>query len=322
MIRRFFVAISKGSTNSIHLKLTPMNNTKLLIPLAGIAALTAFTSCDKPSSEANTAESTAVLRFSAIPDEDTTAQAERFQPLANYLSKALEVKVEFVASPNYGASVQKFRGGDIQLAWFGGVTGVQARQAVEGATAIVAGEADLSFKSYFIAHNSTGLQKSVEFPKQIGELKFTYGSQNSTSGCIMPTHFLMQASQQSPQDFFKQEFGFSGSHDKTLELVANGTFQAGALNFKTYEKAVAAGKVDPASCVVIWETPTYADYNMTAHPILDQQFGEGFIQKLQSALVNCDDPAALESLKRAKLVAVENATFEGIASVMEKVNFK
>lgn len=299
-----------------------MNMTKLLTPLAGIAVLSALPSCDTQPNESSAAESTAVLRFSAIPDEDTTAQAERFQPLADYLSKALGVKAEFVASPNYGASVQKFSGGDIQLAWFGGVTGVQARQAVSGATAIVAGEADLSFKSYFIAHNSTGLQKSTEFPQQVGDLKFTYGSQNSTSGCIMPTHFIMQASGQSPQDFFKQEFGFSGSHDKTLELVANGTFQAGALNFKTYEKAVAAGKIDPASCVVIWETPTYADYNMTAHPVLDEQFGEGFIQKLQAVLVNCDDPAALESLKRTKLVAVENDTFEGIASVMEKVNFK
>ncbi|WP_018968682.1 putative selenate ABC transporter substrate-binding protein [Rubritalea marina] len=297
---------------------------KLLLSITGAAAIASFSACNKPAEDAaaSTSENTPVLRFSAIPDEDTTAQAQRFQPLADYLSKALEVQVEFVASPNYGASVQKFSGGDIQLAWFGGVTGVQARQAVDGAQAIVAGSADLNFKSYFIAHNSTGLQKSDTFPSDISKLKFTYGSQNSTSGCIMPTHFLMEASGQSPQAFFTQEFGFSGSHDKTLELVANGTFQAGALNFKTYEKAVAAGKVDPASCVVIWETPTYADYNMTAHPVLNEQFGEGFIKKLQQALINCDDQAALNALKRAQLVPVENATFDGIASVMEKVSFK
>jgi phosphonate transport system substrate-binding protein len=263
-----------------------------------------------------------VLRFSAIPDEDTTAQDARFKPVADYLAKKLNIKVEFVASPNYGASVQKFAGGDIQLAWFGGVTGVQARQRVKGAQAIVSGEADLAFKSYFIAHTSTGLTKSDEFPTAIKDLKFTYGSQNSTSGCIMPTHFLMEASGKTPQDFFTQEFGFSGSHDKTAELVNAGTFQAGALNFKTYEKGIASGKLSKEKCVVIWETPTYADYNMTAHPVLDKQFGEGFIKKLQKALVECDDEAALAALKREKLVAVENSTFDGIASVMAKVNFK
>lgn len=292
----------------------------LMSVLFGSAALVTFTSCNK--TEEIPANETAVLRFSAIPDEDTTAQQARFQPVADYLTKELGIKVEFVASPNYGASVQKFTGGDIQLAWFGGVTGVQARQAVSGAEAIVAGQADLNFKSYFIANTSTGLTRSDEFPTAINDLKFTYGSQNSTSGCIMPTHFIMEASGKSPQDFFSSEFGFSGSHDKTAELVNNGTFQAGALNFKTFDKAIASGAISESNCVVIWETPTYADYNMTAHPVLNDLFGEGFVAKLQQALIECDDPAALNALKREKLVKVNNETFAGIASVMEKVNFK
>jgi len=292
--------------------------------LLGVAALTALSSCNSSTEDTDNQEpqNNAVLRFSAIPDEDTTAQAARFQPVADYLSNKLGIQVEFVASPNYGASVQKFSGGDIQLAWFGGVTGVQARQAVDGAEAIVSGQADLSFKSYFIAHTSTGLTKTEDFPTSIKELKFTYGSQNSTSGCIMPTHFLMEASGQTPQEFFTSAFGFSGSHDKTAELVNNGTFQAGALNFKTYDKAIASGKISKENCVVIWETPTYADYNMTAHPVLNEQFGEGFIAKLQQALIECDDAAALTALKRDKLVKVNNETFAGIAKVMEKVNFK
>lgn len=284
--------------------------------LLGAAALTLFPSFDMASAQSK------VLRFSAIPDEDTTAQEARFKPVADYLSKELDIKVEFVASPNYGASVQKFVGGDILLGWFGGVTGVQARERVKGAKAIVSGEADLAFKSYFIAHTSTGLTKSNEFPTAIKDLKFTYGSQNSTSGCIMPTHFLMEATGKTPQDFFSKEFGFSGSHDKTAELVNAGTFQVGALNFKTYEKGIASGKLDKEKCIVIWETPTYADYNMTAHPALDKIFGDGFINKLQKTLVECDDEAALAALKRKKLVAVENSTFDGIASVMKKVNFK
>jgi len=290
----------------------------ILTATLGVAALTSFTSCGKKE-EATTTDK--VLRFSAIPDENTTAQDARYAPIAAFLSKELDIKVEFVASPSYGASVEKFKGGDIQLAWFGGVTGVQARQAVEGATAIVSGKEDLQFKSYFIANTSTNLTKSDSFPTAIADLKFTYGSQNSTSGCIMPTSFIMQNTEKSPQDFFKQPFAFSGSHDKTLEQVANGTFQAGALNYTTYDKAVAAGKIDPKDCVVIWETPTYADYNMTAHPILDKQFGEGFTAKLQDALVNCKDEAVLKALGRTELVKVENKTFSGIADVMKQVTF-
>lgn len=265
----------------------------------------------------------AVLKFSAIPDSDTTAQAEKYKPVADYLAKALGVQVEFVASDSYGASVEKFENGDIQLAWFGGVSGVQARQAVEGARAVASGEKDLKFKSYFVAHASTGLQESETFPAEIANLTFTYGSSGSTSGCIMPTHFIMEETGKGPDAFFqKKPFGFSGAHDKTALQVQDGTFQAGVLNYSTYEKMVASGKIDAAKCVKIWETPEYADYNFTAHPALEEMFGEGFIDKLQQALTESGDAAFLDALDRDKLVKVDNETFAGIAAVMEKVKFE
>lgn len=266
-------------------------------------------------------ESAKVLRFSAIPDQDTTAQKERFQPVADYLSQELGIKVEFVPSINYGASVEKFENNDIQLAWFGGVTGVQAMTVVEGARALVAGENDLAFKSYFIANSSTGLEASDEFPGAIANLTFTYGSSSSTSGCIMPSHFIMENTGKAPLEFFKNKPGFSGAHDRTAMQVQDGTFQAGALNYRTYEKLVAEGRLDPEKCVKIWETPPYVDYNMTAHPSLEETFGEGFLDKLQAVLVECGDEAALKALNRKKLVKVDNDTFAGIATVMEKVKF-
>ena len=287
---------------------------------AGIAGLLIACSGNGKQSAEN-GEEVKVLRFSAIPDEDTTAQKERFQPVADYLSKALGIDVEFIPSINYGASVEKFENNDVQLAWFGGVTGVQAMNRVEGARALVAGQKDLAFKSYFIANASTGLEASEDFPAAIADLKFTYGSSSSTSGCIMPSHFIIENTGKTPGEFFKEKPGFSGAHDKTAMLVQDGSFQAGALSFGTYEKLVAAGKLDPEKCVKIWETPTYADYNMTAHPDLENTFGEGFLDKLQQALVDCQDEAALKALGREKLVKVNNETFSGIAAVMEKVKF-
>lgn len=265
----------------------------------------------------------AVLRFSAIPDSDTTAQAEKYRPVAEYLAEALGVEVEFIPSDSYGSSVEKFENSDIHLAWFGGVSGVKARNAVPGARALASGEKDLKFKSYFVANAAAGLNYSDEFPAGIGNLTFTYGSSGSTSGCIMPTHFIMEMTGKTPDEFFeKKPFGFSGAHDKTALQVQDGTFQAGALSYSAYEKMVAEGRIDPARCVKVWETPEYADYNFTAHPDLEDMFGPGFLERLQEALVVCDDEAALKALDRNRLVPVTNETFSGIAAVMEKVSFE
>ena len=287
---------------------------------AAVSIASIFTSCNTKDDAADSAEP--VLRFSAIPDQDTTAQNERYAPAAKWLASKLGIQVEFVPSSDYAASVDKFETGDIQLAWFGGVTGVQARNAVANSRAIVAGTKDLKFKSYFIANASTGLTKSDSFPESISNLTFTFGSAGSTSGCIMPAFFILENTGKGPLDFFSQSVGFSGAHDKTAQQVQDGVFQAGALSFSTYNRLVKENKIDPEKCRVIWETPTYADYNFTAHGKLDEKFGAGFTDKLQKALLECDDPAVFKAFDRAQFIKVENATFEGIADVLKKVKLK
>ncbi|MBT8044979.1 MAG: putative selenate ABC transporter substrate-binding protein [Verrucomicrobiae bacterium] len=295
------------------MKKTHIHQSAKVITMASIlAGAIALSSCGKKE------ETEQVLRFSAIPDENTTAQAEQYAPVAKWMSEKLGVKVEFVPSASYSDSVDKFSTGDIQLAWFGGVSGVQAREAVEGSKAIIAGEKDLAFKSYFIANASTGLEKSADFPTGLKGLTFTFGSNSSTSGCIMPSHFIIENTKVKPAEYFSK-IGYSGAHDKTALTVQDGTFQAGAMSFSAYERMVKEGKIDPEKCRVIWETPLYADYNFTASGKLDKMFGEGFTEKLKKALLECDDPAVLKAFTRKKFVEVENSTFQGIADVMKSL---
>ena len=210
-----------------------------------------------------------------------------------------------------------FKNGDVQLAWFGGLTGVQARRAVDGARAIAQGESDPKFYSYFIAHKSSGLEPSDEFPQAIGKLKFAFGSESSTSGRLMPEFYIRENTGQEPAEFFEHPVGFSGSHDKTAELVESGQFEAGVVNYTVYDRRVAAGDTDPAVARVIWKTPFYADYNWTVRPDADKTFGAGFTERLAQTLVTIDDPALLTALPRQRLIPATNEDFEGIRRVAE-----
>lgn len=262
-----------------------------------------------------TAPGTPVLAFTAVPDQNTTELQEKFQPLATFLSRRLGVPVEYVPVRDYQASVELFKNADVLLAWFGGLTGVQARQAVSGATAIAQGETDPRYFSYFIAHADTGLERSDEFPSGIAGLSFTFGSRSSTSGRLMPEYFIRQSTGLSPEEFFGRTVGFSGSHDKTAELVESGQYEAGVMNYKVYDRRVAEGKTDPEVARVIWKTPAFADYSWTAHPHLEETFGDGFISRLQETLVSIDDPALLSALPRTRLIEASNEDFESIRQV-------
>ena len=256
------------------------------------------------------------LRFTAIPDHNATELKQKYDPVARHLSSELGITVEYVAAADYQASVEMFKNSDVLLAWFGGLTGVQAREAVPGARAIAQGTEDPNYYSYFIAHESTGLERSEDFPLSIASLPFSFGSESSTSGRLMPEFFIREQSGKPPKDFFNEPFGFSGSHPKTAELVAEGTkVKAGVLNYKTYDSMIADGRIDPEICRIVWETPPYADYNFTAHPEIDAVFGAGTIDKVQAALTSITDESLLAAFQRSGLINASNEEFDGIKKV-------
>lgn len=268
------------------------------------------------------------LRFTGIPTANTTDLEAKYKPLAAYLEGKLGVKFEYVPSADYNASVDGFVNGDLLLCWFGGFTGVQARERVAGARVIACGKVDREFKSYFIANKSLGLTKSDEFPMALKGKKFTFGSSSSTSGRLMPEYFIRKQTKLSPKEFFGSEMNFSGGHDKTAKLVEAGTFDAGALDYTQYEKMVAEFKKDPASAKglnpelapVIWVTPTYVDYHFTAHPKLDEVYGKGFTDRLQIALVDLKDAALLKALDRPDgIVKASNEDFDGVRAIAKEV---
>ncbi|XAL98949.1 putative selenate ABC transporter substrate-binding protein [Phycisphaeraceae bacterium D3-23] len=264
------------------------------------------------------------LVFSAIPDTAGSELTEKFDKVAEYLSAELGVTVRYQPSPDYGASVEAFTNGDIHFAWFGGLTGVQAMQAVPGSAAIVQGEADPMYYSYFIAHTDSELpewngEDGQPFPDAMGGMSFTFGSEKSTSGRLMPEFFIRENTDQSPAEFFDGEPGFSGSHDNTVSQVNSGAYMVGAVNYKVYTRMSEAGEAPNA--YIVWKTPYYADYNLTARGDLDETFGEGSMKKLQEVLVALDDPALLSAFDRDNLIEATNGEFQGIVDVAESLGF-
>jgi len=301
-------AVSRNNPIPIH----PMRLARLLLLALGLLACACSERRASPK----------VLRFTAIPDNNTTELREKFEPLAAHLSEVLGVPVEYVPTADYAASVETFKNADVLLAWFGGLTGAQARAAVPGARAIAQGKVDPKFLSYFVANADTGLTKSAEFPMGLEGKRFTFGSDSSTSGRLMPEHYIRQNTKKSPEEFFGHANAYSGGHDKTALLVESGAFDAGALNYKTYDEMVAAGKLDPERCRIVWVTPPYPDYNWTAHPALDEDFGAGFTDKVRDALLAIDDPALLAAVQRPEgLIAATNEDFEPIRVLAEQLDF-
>ena len=195
------------------------------------------------------------LKLGAIPDQDPTKLVTINSAMATYLAARLGVKVEYVPVTDYAAAVNLFRTGDLDLVWFGGLTGTQARLQTPGATILAQRDIDASFHSVFIVNTSVKIPP-IDIVTKLSFLKglrFTYGSNQSTSGFLMPEYFLDQARVNDEKDF-DGKVGFSGSHDKTIDLVQAGTFEAGALNEQVWNSRRDKGTVDLTKVQVVFAT--------------------------------------------------------------------
>lgn len=205
------------------------------------------------------AQAQQVFRVTAIPDESPTELARKAAPLMKYLEQRLGMKVEFTPVTDYAAAVEALANKQVDLAWFGGFTFVQAHQRSGGkAVPLVQREEDARFKSVFITTDDN--------IKTLADLKgrnVSFGSQSSTSGHLMPRSFLLASGINPDRDF--KRVAYSGAHDATVAAVASGKVDAGALNISVWEKLVADKKVDPAKVRVFYTTPPYYDYNWTVH---------------------------------------------------------
>ncbi|SHH34891.1 putative selenate ABC transporter substrate-binding protein [Ferrimonas marina] len=258
------------------------------------------------------------LTFTAIPDQDESQLRTRFEQVGQYLSAELGVEVQYLPVKSYAAAVTAFRNNQVQLAWFGGLSGVQARRLVPGSQAIAQGVEDPEFKTYLIAHHSTGLAPMAELSRDaLAGMTFTYGSKGSTSGRLMPQYYLTQSLGEPEQVFSR--VGFSGDHSRTISQVEAGAYQLGAVNYKVWEQAVADGKVDTDKVQKVWQTPGYPDYHWTVRGDLDQRFGDGFAKRLQQALLELDDPAILGAFPRKGFIEASNADYAPVEQVASEL---
>ena len=249
--------------------------------------------------------------FSAIPDQDEANLQERFDKVAVYLQDQLGTEVRYIPVKSYAAAVTAFRNNQVQLAWFGGLSGVQARRLVPGSQAIAQGTEDPFFTSYIIAHSSAGLEPSDNFPAGIAGKTFTFGSKGSTSGRLMPEYFISENLRDTPDKLFSK-VGYSGDHSRTIALVQSGAYQLGAVNYKVWDKALAASKIDRDKVKVIWRTPSYPDYQWTVRGDVNDSWGPDFQARLTAALLAMDDPDLLASFPRSGFITADNDLYQPI----------
>lgn len=243
------------------------------------------------------------LRVSMIPSTDPAKIVRESAPLVEYLERETGRKIELTVPTNYAAVVEAISNDQVDVAYLGGFTYVQAAKRA-GVEPLVQRERDRNFHSVFITQPDSGINTLADLKGRT----FAFGDVNSTSGHLMPEYFMRRASVDA--EVIAKAI-YTGGHDATALAVANGKVDAGALDETVFEKMTKEGKLDASKVKVFHTTPPYFDYVWAARKGLDDdtaaKFSEAFIK------LSAGDPAQkrlLDALGADKYVRANDADYE------------
>ena len=249
------------------------------------------------------ATSQPALRLAMIPSTDPGKIIRESQPLVNYLEKGTGARVELVVPTNYAAVVEAIANDQVDIAYLGGFTFVQASQRAS-VQPLVQRERDQNFHSVFITQPGSSIHTLADLKGHT----LAFGDVNSTSGHLMPAYYLRAAGIE-PGTLNKTLY--TGGHDATALAVANGKIDAGAMDEVVLENMLKSGKVTDSQVKIFYTTPAFFDYVWAARKGLDQKlsgdFADAFL-KLDAS--NPENKVLLDLLNATKYVRAQDASYD------------
>ncbi len=219
-----------------------------------------------------------VWRVGILPDESVDTLHQRYDPLLDHLSAETGLDFKLIVPSDYSELVRLFRDHEVELAHFGGLTFVQA-YIFHHAEPLVMRDVDTRFTSWFLVKDGDPAHDLADFKGKV----FTFGSRQSTSGHLMPRHFMQTEKQIIPEEFFT-EVRYSGAHDKTAYLVRDGEVDLGAANSEIVRTMLRDGRLKENDLRVLWQTPPYPDYVWAVH----DHFNEGVKTQIRDGFLGLD----------------------------------
>ena len=282
----------------------------ILFWIIGVGLAFQLSACSVPEKE----PPIDILRIGILPDEGEEALRERYVPLLEFLSQETGLPCELVIPKHYATLIRLFGEGQIDLAYFGGVTFVNA-SSVYGAVPLVMRDVDSNFTSVFVVAD----EGFKDFEELQGK-RFSFGSRLSTSGHLMPRHFLQAQRNIIPEKYFGS-IEYSGKHDLTAYRVRDGEVDAGVVNAEILSKMFADGRLQAGDIRIIWTPPPYPDYVWAVHPRIRPVARE----RIQQAFLklSADNPEEAAILSRMGTVGFYPASIEDfslLTQVMDRLD--
>jgi len=253
------------------------------------------------------------LQVGLIPNENPEEVEAQYQPLEDYLKKELGREVELSVPTTYNAVVEAMVSGELDLAYFGGLTYVQARQRADVHplfTEVNPRTGTTKYRSVIIVPADS----DIENVEDLEGKDFAFGSVSSTSGSLYPSIMLADAGLDYRTDL--GEVVYTGGHDTTAQAVANGRVAAGGLEDRILYGLQEEGIIEKSEVRVIGESDPIEGYPWVVRDALSDKDD----QDLTDAFLGIEDPELLDLLRAEDYQKIQAGDYDYVEEQARKLD--
>ena len=258
--------------------------------------------CLAPISHAAPDPDPVTLKVALLPDENAATVIKNNRPLQVYLEKSLGKKIELIVTTDYSSMIEAMRHGRIDLAYFGPLSYVLAKQKSEiEPFAAIMQKGSTTYQSVIVVNTSAGINQMSD----IAGKNVAFGDMASTSSHLIPKSTLAEAGLTAGKEYKEN---FVGAHDAVAMAVQNGHAQAGGLSKPIFETMVDRGLIKSDKVKVLAESKPFPQYPWTMRSNLKPELKE----RIRVVFLEIKDPEVLKSFKADGFGPVTDRDYDSV----------
>ena len=259
------------------------------------------------------------LKFGIVSMESQLNQKPAWEPFIKEMEKQIGIPIKPNYVTQYSGVIEAMKAGDVQIAWYGGKSYVEAarRSNAEVFAQTVNDDGSKGYVSHLIAHKDSkvateakalGEKKGDEYVVENSEkLTFAFNDPNSTSGFLVPSFYVFAKNAVNPKEAFKRLI-FSGSHEATALAVANNQVDVATNNSESLSRLEKTNPEARKNIEVIWTSEL-----IPSDPIAYRKdLPEELKTKIKDFFHNYKNEEVLKPLEWQGFVPAEDKTWDTI----------
>lgn len=231
------------------------------------------------------------IRFAPLPMERPEEVVKQFKPMLTYLEGQLGTKIEITYSTSYAEILEKFRKGEVDLAYLGPLPYVALRKDFAQAEPVVHFLEKSGKATYTCALISAG----EALPNKARDRRFALTQPLSTCGYLSTDDLVRKAGSTLEANRYR----YLGKHDEVALAVARGDFDYGGM------KTAIARNFAHLGITVLAETAPLPSFALIAN---HQSLSKERIEALRKLLMTSDSKTAKDwgdSLRNGAIPAAD-----------------